>query len=110
MACCTDDVLCDRCLGRELTAKRGQARVVGQCWAERICRGDLRVQPAWPDSDKALRIARRLVGALARDPRLVDDLAAACLAGAAAWWQRRPARYRASGNDFKSLSESPDRL
>jgi hypothetical protein len=31
---------------------------------------------------------------LAADPRLVDDLAAACSQGAAAWWQRRPDRYR----------------
>ena len=95
MPCCPDDVLCDRCFGRELTAKRGQARVVGQCWAERVCRGELRAQPAWPETDKALQIARRLVGALAKDPRLVDDLATACLGGAATWWQRRPPRYRA---------------
>lgn len=76
-------------------AKRGQADVLGQCWAERICRGELRAQPAWPQhEEKTLAIARRLVGRLAEDPRLVAELAVACSAGAAAWWVRRPARYR----------------
>ena len=97
MACCTDEQLCERCYGRELLAKSRQARVIGQCWAERICRGELRAQPAWPEhSEKAIRIARRLVGTLVKDPRLLDELAAACSSGAAAWWQRRPERYRAT--------------
>jgi len=26
--------------------------VIGQCWAERICRGDLRAQSAWPEHGK----------------------------------------------------------
>jgi len=96
MDCCATDQLCDRCYGRELTAKRLQARVIGECWAERICRGELCAKPAWPERDaKAVRIARRLVAALAKDPRLLDELAAACCHGAAAWWQRRPQRYRA---------------
>ena len=96
MACCVDDRLCERCYGHALLAKGRQAGVIGQCWAERICRGPLRAQPAWPEhGEKTLRIARRLVGALAKDPRLLDELAAACSRGAAAWWQRRPARYRA---------------
>ena len=96
VVCCDDDQLCERCFGRELTAKRGQARVVGECWAERICRGALRAKPVWPEHDgKALRIARRLVLTLAKDPRLIDKLAVACNGGAAAWWQRRPERYRA---------------
>lgn len=95
MTCCADEELCERCFGRELTAKRSQARVVGECWAERVCRGVLRSQPSWPEHDKALRIARRLVATLAKDPRLLDRLAVACVCGAAAWWQRRPARYRA---------------
>jgi hypothetical protein len=95
MVCCVDDHLCEHCYGRELLAKCRQAGVIGQCWAERICRGDLRAQPAWPErDDKAIRIARRLVATLARDPRLLDALAAACSSGAAAWWQRRPERYR----------------
>jgi hypothetical protein len=98
MACCADDRLCEHCYGRELLAKCRQARVIGQCWAERICRGVLRAQPAWPEDGergaKAIRIARRLVGPLAKDPRLLADLAAACASGAAAWWSRRPERYR----------------
>jgi len=95
MECCATDRLCDRCYGRELTAKRPQARVVGECWAERICRGDLRTIAAWPErDDKAIRIARRLVGAPAKAPGLLDELAIACSRGAAAWWQRRPPRYR----------------
>jgi len=69
--------------------------VIGQCWAERICRGDLRAQKAWPQhAPKTLDIARRLVGRLTQDPRLLEELAAACSKGAADWWQRRPARYR----------------
>jgi hypothetical protein len=96
MDCCATDQLCERCYGRELTAKRPQARVVGECWAERICRGELRRIAAWPEhGGKAIGIARRLVSALAKDPRLVDELAVTCSRGAAAWWQRRPARYRA---------------
>jgi hypothetical protein len=96
MDCCNSDRLCARCYGRELTAKRPQARVVGECWAERICRGELRRIADWPeDGGKAFVIARRLVGALASDPRLLDELAVACSRGAAAWWQRRPPRYRA---------------
>ncbi|HEY6173172.1 MAG TPA: hypothetical protein VIX73_01965 [Kofleriaceae bacterium] len=96
MVCCAEDQLCERCYGRELLVKCRQAGVIGQCWAERICRGELRAQAAWPErSEKAIRIARRLVGTLAKDPRLLDELATACSSGAAAWWQRRPERYRA---------------
>jgi hypothetical protein len=88
-------MLCDGCYGRELVAKRAQARVVGECWAERICRGELQYREAWPEhDDKTLQIARRLVGALTPDPRLCDELARACSRGAAAWWVRRPLRYR----------------
>jgi hypothetical protein len=94
-SCCTRVQLCDRCYGRELITKRPQARVVGECWAERVCRGARRAQQAWPEHDeKTITIARRLVSALAHDPRLRDELAAACARGAAAWWQRRPPRYR----------------
>lgn len=99
MGCCAEDCLCELCYGRELLAKCRQAGVIGQCWAERICRGGLKAQPAWPlhgeQGDRALRIARRLVGTLAKDPRLLDELARACSRGAAAWWLRRPERYRA---------------
>jgi hypothetical protein len=95
MVCCPDDQLCEHCFGRALLVKRRQAGVIGQCWAERICRGELRARPAWPEhDDKAILIARRLVGSLAKDRRLLDELAAACSSGAAAWWQRRPERYR----------------
>ena len=95
MDCCAPEQLCDRCFARALTAKRPQARVVGECWAERICRGAARGVAEWPErTDKTLRIARRLVGPLAKDPRLLDELAIACSRGAAAWWERRPARYR----------------
>ena len=69
--------------------------MIGQCWAERICRGDLRAQSAWPEHEpKMLVIARRLVGRLTQDPRLLAELAVACSKGAVDWRQRRPARYR----------------
>jgi len=76
--------------------------VIGQCWAERICRErpELRAEPEWPthgpQAVKALAIARRLVRQLTADPRLLEELAAACAAGAAAWWQRRGPAYRES--------------
>jgi hypothetical protein len=93
--CCTEDDLCGRCFRRELAAKRPQARVIGACWAERICRGELRQRVAWPASEgKALEIARRLVSSLAKDPRLRDELVIACSSSAALWWRDRPPRYR----------------
>lgn len=92
---CQPIALCVTCYGRELTAKRGQAAALGQCWAERVCRGEHRQREAWPTGEpKALTIARRLVSALATDPRLLEELARACDAGAAAWWARRPDGYR----------------
>ena len=94
--CCREDWLCELCFRQELLAKLRQARVIGRAWAEGICTGELRAQPIWPEqSAKTLTIARRLVGLLAKDPRLLDELAAACSAGAAEWWDRRPDQYRA---------------
>ena len=90
---CPDAQLCTPCYGRALLAARGQAAVIGQCWAEAVCRGELRREP-WPDTDRSRAIARRLVASLTRDPRMLDELAAECWRGAAAWWERRPARYR----------------
>lgn len=87
--------MCEHCLGATLAAHRPQARVLGQCWGERVCRGELRARETWPTLEhKTLTIARRLVAPLATDPRLVEPLALACSEGAAAWWLRRPARYR----------------
>lgn len=92
---CTYASMCERCYGRELAIRRPQARVLGQCWAERVCRGERRAVETWPTEDpKVLAIARRLVAQLAADPRLLDAFAAACSQGAAAWWARRPAKYR----------------
>ncbi|HET9893207.1 MAG TPA: hypothetical protein VFQ42_22205 [Mycobacterium sp.] len=57
--CCPEDNLCDSCYGRDRLIKRGQADVIGQCWAERICRGALRAREAWPDhTGKAAELAR----------------------------------------------------
>lgn len=87
--------MCAGCLGRTLVVARRQARVIGQQWAERVCRGEHRAHEAWPTSKpRTLEIARALVTALARDSRLLDELAAACNEGAAEWWQRRPDQYR----------------
>jgi len=94
---CTPEALCEGCYARDLLAKRQQAGVIGQCWAERIARRhlELRVQPAWPEhEERTLDIARRLVARLSTDPRMIDVLAVACSRGAAVWWERRPARYR----------------
>lgn len=91
---CTAATLCERCFGRELAIRRPAARTIGACWAERVCRGEARRQDAWPETDNARAIARRKVGQLTSDPRLVELFAAACMSGAAAWWAKRPAKYR----------------
>jgi hypothetical protein len=75
VACCTETQLCERCHGRELASKVGQARVIGETWAEQVCCGEHRQREAWPELEpKTLAIARRLVGALAQDRarRLID--------------------------------------
>jgi hypothetical protein len=92
---CASDALCDSCYGRTLTYARAQARVIGATWAERVARDRTHRGRDWPAGEpKAREIARRLVRALATDPRLVDELGAACEAGASAWWAQRPERYR----------------
>ena len=111
---CPDDKPCDACCAHQLRAAGPQADAIGQCWAEHVCRGELRARPAWPEHEpKTLAIARRKVGALARDPRLLDALAAICSAAAAAWWQRRPAAYRiedAAAPATWALVTGPDEL
>ncbi len=59
MACsCPADQLCERCYGRELIAKRGQARVLGETRAERVCRGELWEKATWPEHEpKTMLIA-----------------------------------------------------
>lgn len=92
---CGPTTLCVGCYGRELAAKRAQARVAGQCWAERVARRPECRNWAWPaDARKMRSVARRQIAALAADPRLVEELALACITGAATWWERRPERYR----------------
>jgi hypothetical protein len=75
--------------------RRGQARVVGEVWAEEVGRRpEHRGRDSWPDDVRAIAIAERKVEQLAADPRLRAELAKLCVAGAAAWWERRPAGYR----------------
>lgn len=64
--------------------------------------------PAWPEYDeKALAIAWQQVASVARnDPRLLEDLARACRAGAA-WWERRPMQYRIAPTTW-CLETAPD--
>lgn len=90
---CPDEQLCTRCYGRAQITATGQARVLGQCWAERICRGSVSVQAQQLGRDLT-QDARSLVANLTKDARLVNDLAEVCIQGAASWWARRPARYR----------------
>jgi hypothetical protein len=94
---------------RDLLAKRDQAVEIAQGWAERICRSDLRACEAWLEHDaEALAIARQQAASLAtHDPRLLEDLARACSTGAAAWWERRPMRYRIAPTTWY-LATAPD--
>jgi hypothetical protein len=92
---CAATALCEGCYSRTLTYARRQAATLGSTWAERIARDPAYRPRVWPTGEpKTLAIARRLVAALATDPRLVDELARACDAGAEAWWAHRPERYR----------------
>jgi hypothetical protein len=92
---CSPQTLCRFCYSYELKIKSGQAGVLGQQWCEAACRQDARCREAWPaGSERSLAIARGKVTQLAQDPRLLEELARACDAGAAAWWERRPARFR----------------
>lgn len=94
---CAAEQLCERCFGRELAAKSGQAAALGQVWAESICRGELRAIETWPElAPRTLAMARRKVRQLGQDPRLLEQLALACSRGAATWWAGRPARYRST--------------
>lgn len=96
---------------RDLLAKRDHAVEIAQGWAERICRGDLQAREAWPEhDDKALAVARQQVAPLAgNDPRLLEDLARASSAGAAAWWDRRPMRYRIAPTTWRLETASDER-
>ena len=81
------------------------AEVIGQCWAERVCGGEHRAREAWPErEERALAIARRKVAQLGRDPWLVDELAAVCSRGAAAWC-RDPRQRRSDRGDRGSAAE-----
>ncbi len=94
---CKPNNLCERCLRRELAVKRPMARALGACWAEKIARLPVhRVHPKWPVTEETLTIARTKVVTLGKDPRLLDELAASCVRGAATWWQKRPERYRSA--------------
>lgn len=53
-----------------------------------------RGRAAWPANERALELARRKVETLAQDPRLREELAAACVECAVEWWRVRPGRYR----------------
>jgi hypothetical protein len=91
---CPAEQLCQRCYHRDRLALLAMADVAGQCLAERLCRGELRAAPQWPSTAEAMAIAADHVAHLTGDPKLRAELAAACSAGAAKWWHRRPARYR----------------
>jgi len=101
--------LSEHSYGRELFAKLGQAAEIGQSWAERICgascvrkrRGRSTTRGRWRSRDSR---SRRFASS---DPRLLEPLARACSAGAAAWWERRPMRYRIAPATWH-LETAPD--
>jgi hypothetical protein len=95
--------------GRDLLAKRDQAAEIEPWRAERICRDDLRTREARSEHDeKALAVAWQQVASVAsNDPRLLEDLARACSAGAPAWWERKPMRHRIAPTTWH-LETAPD--
>lgn len=99
-SCCLPQMLCWRCLPRERKEKMPMARTIGICWAELVARrfARWRARESWPtETETAARFARAKVQHLARDPRLLAELLAACLAGAELWWLQRPGQYRMDG-------------
>ena len=65
---------------------RGVASTRGEVWADTVAAKLPRsIGKPWPATDRMLAIARRKVADLARDPQLVESLAAEL----AAWAERR---------------------
>ena len=86
-ACCPDRAaLCDRCIADVFAQLRGVAACRGEVWAMDLARRVPRTQP-WPSgSDQVNAIARTKVADLARDPKLLERLAAELAKWAARWW------------------------
>jgi hypothetical protein len=87
--CCSAEELCSFHLYDEFEGRKGLAYGRGREWAERVARKVGRSvwrTRDWPDSPKMRRIARRLVGGLAQDQRLLEKFAACCAEGAALRW------------------------
>ena len=85
---CPADRLCDACVESWLAQLRGVAARRGEAWAESVALRVTERRP-WPRDERAFAIARRKVSDLARDARLLDQLADEALAWAARWWERR---------------------
>lgn len=82
MACdCPRDDLCIECYTVEVKTLRPLAGIIGAAWAKRVSR----FYPV-PSLTVVKKLAATRVDFLTQDERVREELVAACLAGAAAWW------------------------
>src|ERR1043166_309038 len=92
---CPDNELCQRCYERDRPTLLRHADALGQCLAERLCRGELRALAEWPSTSATLQMVTDEVAALTADDRMRRECARACADGAATWWlaDRRGTAY-----------------
>jgi len=84
---CGCDPLCDACVSEQIAQLRGVAQRRGETWAQAIA-AVIPIDRRWPHTERMRAIARRKVGDLSRDARLLELLADECVIGAARWWNR----------------------
>jgi hypothetical protein len=83
---CPRDALCELCCDGLFAQLRGTAACRGERWADRVALAVPRDR-AWPDHQgRAAEIARKLIRDLARDPRMIEMLAAELARWAARRW------------------------
>lgn len=82
--------LCDACVSATVAAMRGHARARGMSWAMAVAE---RVSPSsrpWPAYEgRAAAIARAKVADLARDERVLEEMAVEAYEDARRFWNRQ---------------------
>lgn len=73
---CARNDLCERCRASLYAQLKGTAACGGEAWADRVA-ATTSTRQTWPPHEgRAADVARRLVSDLARDPKLLEMLAA----------------------------------